>query len=824
MSRISDAFRRSQGGSPEGSGPGGPDDPSAPGPIVPIGWRLGDGGAGGEEPDDTSPGGRDPASAGGGDGASERRLPSRRGGDHHPPARAVDVLDAPSRALGPVIEQRVLPPRPEPHLGRYWDMLRRRWPVGALVAIVVVGGVSGGILIQEPEYRATGLLEIRPESAVAVPVDTLFSGGRMPNDELETQFGILRSAALSERVAAELERNPGETPAGGAVGTSGGAVDRAAMRKASGGKNASTPGVPDAMAADLDAGDVRRGLKISPIKGSRLVEVSFDSRDPALAARVVNTAFDSYLQLRMEEAQRSADWLEAQLRETQRRLERSERELQAYVRQRGLQVFETGQGEAAELLNVRLRSLRELLAKAEAERIEKQSAEEQARIRATARDLDSPVIQSLSIRLADLRQERAKLSAVFHDEYPRVQLLKSEIDSLQRELDAEMSRVVTRAESELRAAARRETLLRRALEEQEGMVQALGGGTAADEPGYEALKRELVTNQQQFALLSQKLKEVGVSAALKASNVGIVDRAALPEAPLNASPAVSIALALLVGLLLAGGVVVLQEHMDTSIRTVKDVDAYLGVPTLATIPAVAPMKGLPKGVRRPWRRIDRDGKHQPVLNEAFAALRASVLLRDDEHAPRVLLITSAHTEEGKTTVAVNLALSLARLSTRVLLIDANMRFPCVQEALGLHGSAAGLVGYLTGESDWRSSVQPAPQRNLDVIVGSVPGESPADLLSLPRMRLLVAEAAREYDYVLVDSPALLVNQADVQSLASMTDGVLLVVRQGSTPRDAVMLAMSQLGRVDGVVLNHHQDGDLPILRQQDADARRAASA
>lgn len=786
--------------------------------MVPIGWGLGE--DGGDAPADALPKGPDPAGEGGGHGASGPRFPRHRSADRHPLARTgagIDVFDPPSRALGPVIEQRVLPSRPEPHLGRYWDMLRRRWPVGALVTIVVVLGVSGGVLMQKPEYRATGLLEIRPESAVAVPVDTLFSGGRVGTDELETQFGILRSATLSERVAAALDRQREQTPATDAVGTSGGAVRRAGAQEVS----ASTSGVPDLKAADLDADDVRRKLKISPLKGSRLVEVSFDSHDPAVAAWVVNTAFDSYLQLRMEEAQRSADWLEAQLRETQQRLERSERQLQAYVRQRGLQVFETGQGEAANLLNVRLQSLRELLAKAEADRIEKQSAEEQARIRASARDLDSPVIQSLSIRLADLRQEHAKLSAVFHDEYPRVQLLKSEIDSLRRELDAEMSRVVTRAESDLRAAARREGLLRRALEEQEGMVQALGG-TAADAPGYEALKRELVTNQQQFALLSQKLKEVGVSAALKASNVGIVDRAVLPEVPINASPAVSIVLALLVGLLLAGGVVVLQEHMDTSIRTVKDVDAYLGVPTLATIPAVAPMKDLPKDARRPWRRIDRDGRHQPVLNEAFAALRASVLLRDDNHAPRVLLITSAHTEEGKTTVAVNLALSLARLGTRVLLIDANMRFPCVQEALGLHGSAAGLVDYLTGESDWRSSVQAAPQRDLEVIVGRVPGESPADLLSLPRMRLLVAEAAREYDYVLVDSPALLVNQADVQSLAAMSDGVLLVVRQGSTPRDAVMLAVSQLGRVDGVVLNHHRDGDLPMLRQQDADARRVS--
>ncbi|HXE81569.1 MAG TPA: AAA family ATPase [Vicinamibacterales bacterium] len=810
MSRISDAFRRARANGTDAGDSGSPDDPPGePGALVPAEWRLESVGheRDAAQSDDNPDAGTDTGASSDPDAAAERRMAPR--GSRHPALRhvagAVDVVDPAGHALGPVIEQRGGVPPPDPHVGRYWDILRRRWPIGALVTLVVVAGVAAGIYMQEPEYRATGLLEIRPESAVAVPVDTLFSGGRLPADELETQFGILRSAALADRVAAEFVRTGG------------------GLRQAKPGRSDGASDTKPVRPSKLDPEEIRRDLKISPLKGSRLVEVSFDSRDPQLAAWVVNTAFDSYLQLRMEEARRSADWLEEQLRTTQKRLEHAERELQDYIRRRGLQVFETGQGEAAHLLNVRLQSLRELLAKAEAERIEKQTAEEQARLRAAARNLDSPIVQSLSIRLADLRQEHAKLSAVFHDEYPRVKLLKSEIDGLQRELDAEMARVVSRAEADLRAAARREDLLRQALQQQERMVQALGGASGS-EPGYEALKRELVTNQQQFALLSQKLKEVGISAALKASNVGIVDRAVVPAIPINAPTAVSLGLALLVGLLLAAGVVVLQEHLDTSIRTEKDVDAYLGVPTLATIPAVAPMKGLPPGVRRPWRRIDRDGRHQPVLNEAFAALRASVLLRDGDHTPRVMLITSAYTEEGKTTVAVNLALSLARLNTRVLLIDANMRFPCVHEALGLHDNDGGLVRYLTGESDWRSSIQPAPQADLDVMTARVPGESPADLLSLPRMRTLLADAAREYDFVLVDSPALLVNPADVQSLASMSDGVLLVVRQGSTPRDAVMLAMTQLGHVDGVVLNRHRGGDLPILRQQDADARTVSAA
>ncbi len=800
MSRIADAFRRAgdEGHDPNGfDAAGGGQAAPPPAGLLSAAWPV----------EDSSRAGTD-------DPAPQATASAE---DVEPPVdRDTPASHRQAAGGGALVGAGIALPQPSPSefgsrwstgpsagqpLTRYWNVVRRRWRVASLIALVVVGGVAGGVWLQSPVYRATGLLEIRPESAVAVPLDTLFSGGRLPIDELETQFGILKSATLAEHVAGKV---PAETRA---------EDDRGPKRGA--------PRANDAPAAGqvLTPYAVRTGLKINPLKGSRLVEVSFEAPDPVLAARVVNTAFDSYLHLRMEEAQRSADWLEAQLRETQLRLERAERELQAYVRKHGLQVFETGQGEAAQVMNERLQSLRALLARAEAERMEKQSAEEQARARAADRDLDSPVVQDLSVRLADLRQEEAKLTSVFHDEFPRVQIVRRQIAELQRELDGEMSRVVSRSRSELLAATRREALLRQALQEQERTIEALGG-TSASSPGYEALKRELVTTQQQFAVLSQKLKDVSVSAALKASNVGIVDRATPPKQPINASAGLSMALALVVGLLMAGGVVLVQEHLDTSIRTVGDVDSYLGVPTLATIPAVGARPSLPGAGRPEWRRIGRGGRHEAVLEEAFAALRTSVLIRDEAAAPPVMLITSAHAHEGKTTVAINLALSLARLNSRVILIDANMRSPCVQEALGLRGRAGdSLVGYLEGHHDWRSAVLRDALENLDVILGGTPHESPADLLSLPRMRLLIEAAARDYDFVIVDSPALLVNPADVQSLAAVSGGVLLVVRQGRTPRDAVSLALAQLGHVVGVVLNQHEDSDLPILRQPVTHAR-----
>lgn len=178
----------------------------------------------------------------------------------------------------------------------------------------------------------------------------------------------------------------------------------------------------------------------------------------------------------------------------------------------------------------------------------------------------------------------------------------------------------------------------------------------------------------------------------------------------------------------------------------------------------------------------------------------------------MLLVTSAQSVEGKTTVSINLALSLARLKYRVLLIDGNMRYPCIQRALEL-ADRPGLVDYLAKGVDWRSSLHSQVQPNLDVLAGAEPEASPADLLSSPRMGRLLDAASNEYDFVIVDSPALLAHPADVHSLAAVVDNVLFTVRQGSTPREAVSLALSQLDRVSGVVLNQSNGRDIGLYQQ-----------
>jgi capsular exopolysaccharide synthesis family protein len=448
-----------------------------------------------------------------------------------------------------------------------------------------------------------------------------------------------------------------------------------------------------------------------------------------------------------------------------------------------------------------------------------QSAFEQVSRRAGGASASSPVIENLAVRLAELEREAAGLAATFHDDYPKLVELRRQIQAVERALNNENQRVVTRAQRDYEAALRKEGLLQAALNQQQRAAQALEGSSAS----YASMKRAVATDQQLYATLDQKLKEVSISSALQATNAGIVDAPTPPLAPYGSPLALNLALGLILGVLAGIGGAVLREHLDGSIRHMDDVHGVYGVPALAAIPSVSgglrsAARGLIGGTpivlatarrgRQRWHRISASTRQQSALADAFTSLRAAVLLKQDAAGarPRSLLVTSPGPGEGKTTVSVNLALSLARLNQRVLLVDADMRRPAVHEAFGL-ADGPGLTSYLACELEWPMTVRANVFQDLDVIPTGFGGTSTGDLLSSERMRRLVLEASERYDFVIVDSPPLMVNVPDARILSRLTDGVLLTVRSGATSRERVWHALSQVHAVVGIVVNAFDMGE-----------------
>lgn len=701
-----------------------------------------------------------------------------------------------------------------------WQVIRkRRWSV-FFTLIAVFAAVAIWTFKQKPMYEAKGLLEIEQESPNIVTVQDLFQIENITNDYVETQYKILQSDSLARKVIEQLhldqkrEFNSGQ-----------GMADLFRILGADTNQKETFPMDAAHKQHVLQAFENR--LTVEPLQRSRLVRIKFDSESPKLAASVVNTLAASYiqrnLQVHWEAAQKASAWLGEQLNGLKRKLQKSEDELQQYASTNGLLYLGGESGETENIVDQRLRELQGELIQAQADRYAKealfhtaQSGEKDASPGVS----DNRVTQDLMDRLGDLERQYAALAPDFKPDYPKMKEIQSQIDETEQFLQQQRQEAERHVAEEYFAAVHREDLVQKAFDEQKKGASVV----AQKSVQYNILKREVETNKQLYEGLLQRLKEAGVSSALRTSNIRMVDAAMPPASPLRPRVALNLACGLLLGLVGGAGLAFAQERIDNTLKSPGDVEYFLHMPVLGLIPfagdqgqrngggarletvfaRTAPtgvLAARQRGDKR--RRVDAALADQSELREAFRGLRTSVLLAGAGRPPRSLAFISAEAGEGKTTVCCNLAMSLAHLGKRVLVIDADIRRPGIGGFFGLTGSA-GLVNYLAGEGEWRNFVQMSNVKGLDCLICGPEAPNPGELLSSERMEALLKDAMNHYDFVLVDSPPLL-NLTDGRIVATAVEGSILVVRGGATSREHVQRAqecMADVGaRVIGVVLN-----------------------
>lgn len=711
-----------------------------------------------------------------------------------------------------------------PNLLAWWRVIRkRRWTVLGAFA-VLFSTVLVGSIFETPVYRAKALFEIDKENPSVANPQEMFLLDEVSDAYLETQYKVLASDDLAERVIHQL------------------ALDQQheflprvhAWPWRTNSVPLPTPPKPTAAASDLSIRETvltrfQNHLDIRPIRRSRVVELRFDSVDPELAARAVNAVADNYIQKNLEArwdaTQKASDWLSTQLQDLKAKLEKSEDDLQKYATDNGLLYLVTGKGDEESIVNQSVREIQEELTKAQADRMQKESLYrlvQAGNYGSLPGVFDSNLIQELTVRLADLQRLRAQLSATFTPDYPKVKETQSEIAEIQESLERERWRAAQKISNDYFAALRREKLARQSFAER----QAQANQVAEKSVQYGILSREADTNKGLYEGLLQRLKEASVSAGLKASNIRIVDPGTVPFRPIAPNYPLNLGLAAFLGLALGVSVAFLKEHLDQTIRYSEDVIHFLGVPVLGFIPTFRALQrsqgknsaradrelilgltdspGASGGVLLETSRRAHPNVHRgTAFSEAFRELRTSVISSASGRNANSILVTSAQPGEGKTTVAVNLAYSLAQLGQSVLLVDADMRRPRIQSYFPQRGSQ--LSSYLQGNGAWQQMVFPTSINRLYVLhCGPIP-ENPSELLSSDRMRAMISESMATYRYVILDSPPLL-SRADSRILGSMVGAAILVVKGGETPRQVVQYAESQArsvgANVIGVVLNN----------------------
>jgi polysaccharide biosynthesis transport protein len=705
----------------------------------------------------------------------------------------IELLPVPSR-----LPAWNLSPR-EPHLYDYLLILRKhQWLILSFMLAVVTITTIGTFRMQ-PVYVATSRIEIDRENTNILPFQGTDDYVVDLENYIETQSKIL----TSETLALQTIRS----------GVLSGATDFASDSSAS---DALTTGSLANMKPPPELGAFLGSLSVKRVANSRLLDISFESNNPLLAAQVVNAHIKNFIeqnfQSRYEATSRASTWLADQLSELKIRVQKSEDARIAYERQNQIWSLDGDKQNAA---TQRLSDLNRQLTDAQSERMRKQSLFEYAK----AGDLDSvpqirdnPAVQDLVHKRTDVYTQYADALNQYGPNFPKVQRLQSQLKEIDAAADREKKAAMARMESDYREARQREELLAQALEQQKAEVNQMSERMVQ----YSILKREAEANKALYDGLLTKLKEAGISAGLRSSNIRVVDPAMVPAYPSRPAKSRNILLSFLVGLVGGIGLALLREYMDNTIKSPDDIETLARLPSLAVVPAFAESNGdrsrvkLLKGVPGNGhdKRIELVAQHLPKsqMSEAFRALRTALLLSQADHPPQVILVTSALPREGKTTSAANLAVTLAQLGDRTLLIDADLRKPGVGRLLNLgNAKYAGLSSYLAGVSslDLVTIQHPAIPNLSAIPTGPLP-PNPADLLSSHNLTDAIAELRTKFKFIVIDSPPIMA-ATDAVILSVKTDGVLLVVRSGETPKEAFTrtrdLLLSVKCRLLGVVLN-----------------------
>jgi capsular exopolysaccharide synthesis family protein len=540
-------------------------------------------------------------------------------------------------------------------------------------------------------------------------------------------------------------------------------------------------------------------LTVSPVRNSRLVEVSYRSQDPQLAARVANGVAKAYIEqnldFRFTASRDASQWLGQQLEEQRKQVETAETALQHYREQNDALSVEDREN----IVVQKLADLNSAVTKAKTDRLLKESMYRQlAAIEHNSTALDTfpailanQFIQQQKTELASLQRQRAQMAEKLGERHPEMLRIESAIQSSQMKLDGEIAKVVQGVRTEYQAARAQEQSLTSALETQKGEA-LLMNRKAID---YGVLERDVESSKQIYQSLLQRAKETGVSGALKTSNIRVVDAADPSADPVSPKRALNLLIGLLGGALCGIGMAFFFEYLDNRIKSPEELESLLGLPSMGLIPKLT---------------SDNGGADPLISNgvpanfsEAFRGLRTNVLFSFADEGARSVVVTSTGPGEGKTTVACNLAMGMAMAGQRVLLIDADMRRPRVHEALKLQRDP-GLSNLLVGAAKAADVMRQTGVPNLYVLPAGKTPPNPAELLGSKRFAELLHSLRDHFDLVVIDTPPVMA-VTDAAVVGYRASGVLFVAAADATNRHAAQTALDQLEharvRFIGAVLN-----------------------
>ena len=702
-------------------------------------------------------------------------------------------------------------------------VLRKNRRFALFCAVILTTSVVIGAISMKDVYQPVARLQIDPlNSGIRSPQEVEETRSTDTQDYLETQAQILRSDALAISVirALHLDKNTefvdkrdqaqlGHLQDAKKQGGSQPVKDTSFLQEQF--------DLADRTSAESIAlGAFHQRLTVHPVRNSRLIEVSFQSHDPRLAQLATNTLVTQFIDQnyrhRYATTMQASEWLSTQLNALRSKVEEANQAVTDYQKRYGLVESDDRDVPLAQLMG----EVNHQLSDAQANRIE---AEAYVRMidlgqsEAIPAVRDDQVYQNLMTRYADVRAQLAQARTVYGDENSNVKKLENESNELGAQVEAERMRMVSRVRTSFAAARNREDMMLAAREK----LRAQMGDASSHMVAYRVLRNEAMAKAELYNVLQARLKEAGIYAGLRSSNISVVDLAARLPKPTGPPRGLIIAAGTIVSGLLAVLLAFVRESFNNTVRTPDDVKDWTGLPSLGMLPTIdkvehAGIKRL-SSARRLVGLADSSGangfskilltRSHTAEAEAMRDLRTGLLFCRSGAPPRVILVSSSSANEGKTTIAVNLAMVLAQRG-KTCLVEGDLRKPMFANALGL-ASKAGLSQVLCGAASLDNALASVQENlSLRVLPCGPPIPNPEALIDSEHMRALVIALRDKFDYVVIDSPPV-IPYSDARILSTFADVVILVGRYGLTTRRAIARCAEILEEVGapliGVVLN-----------------------
>lgn len=658
------------------------------------------------------------------------------------------------------------------------QMLRRRMIIMLAVGAVAAVGGFAFLMLRTPTYSATALVMISPRQERVV--NTADIVGQLPRESsaIDSEIELLRSSALLNDLAAAL-----------------GVMDAAA------------PGASGAQATQQGiAADLAKAISVRRRGLTYVIEITATSTSAARAQLIANTYADVYIasqvNSRVDATQRANSWLARRLAELREDVQRKESAAEMFRVQSGLMSAQGSTLQEQQITNVQTQVLQAQADLAEREARYRQLADLRASgapLETIGNAINSETIRSLREREAEIAQRQSELELRYFETHPAVQAVRAERHDVEAQIDREIQRITANLGNEVAVARARLATL-------QGSMRAATGdlsNNSSESVRMRELEREATASRGVYESYLQRYQEIADQDQLNSADARLMTYASEPLAPSSPKLRISLALAIALGLFMGLGAGVIAEILDQSVKNADDLEAKVGFPAIASIPTISKrmLRQLPPSERHPSGYLI--GRPMSAFTEALRVLRTVIVYSKLDFSVKVVAVTSALPDEGKTTVSMCLARVAAMSGQRVVVVDCDLRKQSINDVIDME-TDVGILQVLAGEAPWRSAIVQDPASDAHVLPVATSGFTPRDVFGSDAMERLVAELRSNYDLVVLDcAPILAV--AETRVLVKQADTTVVVARAGRSAVGAVRSAITQTegagGKVLGVALN-----------------------